>query len=179
MIMSQCGTHTRTTSWGLRKDLGSGGGRMGLTSTGLHKYLPIGLWGDSAVLHKRDSLHMLLWTVLSGSVRKRFWLCACNKRLLCQCGCKGRCTYDGIWAVISWMFRALLTMTYPRVDHTGRPFPRGSFRASKAMRPLRIGGACVAKYGDWSWFKAVLGLRGWRGEGGIQEGLLDVQGWIQ
>ena len=31
--------------------------------------------------------------------------------------------------------------------------------------PLRIGAALISKCGDWAWMKAVLGLRGWRGEG--------------
>ena len=28
-----------------------------------------------------------------------------------------------------------------------------------------MSGACIAKYGDWAWFKQTVGLRGWQGHG--------------
>ena len=132
----------------------------------MSSFLPLSLWGDSATFNNRDSLHLLTFTVLSGWCRRRFWICGFNKRLLCQCGCYGRCTYDGIWLVIAWMFRALLAKRHPTRDHLDRPFPAGSHRARAARKgALRFGAGCIAQCADWQWFKAVLGLRGWRGEG--------------
>ena len=151
----------------IKARLGEWGDRVGVASEDLDTCLAIGLWGDSAPYAKRDSLHLLLWTVLCGTIRTRYWLCGFNKKLLCQCGCYGRCTYDCIWAVITWMFRVLLTRRFPECDHTGKPFPPGSIRAKRAANRdrLRVGGARLGKFGDWHWFKAVLNLRGWRGEG--------------
>ena len=150
---------------GFQESMKKWGVRVGIQGHALSNVAAIALWGDSAVFTKRDSLHLLLFTVLSGPCRRRFWICGFNKKVLCQCGCFGRCTYDSIWAVIAWMFRALLAKQYPACDHTGQAFPPGSQRACLAGKPLRVGGACIAKCGDWQWFKAVLGLRGWRGEG--------------
>jgi len=151
-----CGFQTRLQGWGER---------VGVGREELDRYASIALWGDSAPHSKTDSLNLLTWTLLSGPSRRRIWLCAFPKRDLCQCGCLGRHTYDGVLEVVGWMLRAMLAKAWPKVDHTGKPFPASSWRASRAGDALRLGGACIAKFGDWAWFKGVLGLRGWRGEG--------------
>ena len=92
----------------------------------LSRFLPISPLGDSAEYNNNASLHLLLFTVLSGLCRRRFWICGLNKRLLCKCGCYGRHTYDDIWDVIAWMFRVLLAQRHPSRDHTGKAFPKGS-----------------------------------------------------
>ena len=150
---------------GFEERLKQWGQRVGVPQDDLSSFLPISLWGDSAEYNNNDSLYMIFFTVLSGLFRRRFWVCGFNKRMLCKCGCYGRHTYDDIWAVIAWMFRALLLQRHPSRDHTGKRFPKGSHRAAKCGTRLNFGGACIAKCGDWAWFKAVLGLRGWRGEG--------------
>ena len=98
---------------GIKLDLEDWGRRVGVNGASLQEYLPIGLWGDSANSTAGDSLYMLLFTVISGSCRRRFWLCGLNKRALCNCGCSGRCTFDAIWAVLGWMFGVLLARKYP------------------------------------------------------------------
>ena len=82
----------------------------------------VGLWGDSARYNTRDSLFMLLFNVLSGVIRTRFWICSFSKDMLCQCGCKGRCTIDSILAVLVWSFNVLLCGQYPTVRDDGTPF---------------------------------------------------------
>eukprot|EP00959_Pyramimonas_sp_CCMP1952_P249049 5206019-Pyramimonas_sp.AAC.1 len=46
------------------------------------KFISIGIWGDSAPYAHRDTLYLLTWRVLSGSVmrHKRHWFCAFPKR---------------------------------------------------------------------------------------------------
>ena len=65
------------------------------------------------------------------------------------------------------MFRVLVAGVWPKVDHTGSPFPAKSWRAGQAKQhsALRVAGACIGKTGDWQLYKSVLGLRGWRPEG--------------
>jgi hypothetical protein len=125
----------------------------------------IGLWGDSAPSTKKESLYLLLFTVLNGEFRQRFWITCFNKTQVCRCGCFGRCTFEAVFNVVAWSFRALLVGEYPAFDHTGTPFAKDSYRGRLAGRKLKIYGACIAKYGDWAWFKQALGLRGWQGEG--------------
>ena len=46
-------------------------GRVGVPLSQLAMFLAIALWGDSAVFTHRDSLFILLFTVLSGENRRR------------------------------------------------------------------------------------------------------------
>ena len=70
---------------------------------------------------------------------------------------------EAVFKVVAWSFRAMLLGVYPELDHndellTGK-------RLKLAGKPLRFRGACIAKCGDWDWYKAALGLHGWQGEG--------------
>ena len=53
----------------------------------------------------------------------------------------------------------------PSIRPHGAPFADNSWRHGLGQQgaPLRTGGACLAKCGDWAWFKSAMGLRGWRG----------------
>ena len=126
---------------------------------------PCALWGDAAPYSRRDSIYVLVLTLLSG-VHRIYWkLCCLTKRSICDCGCHGRHTFDQLFAVISWSFRACLAGEHPAFDHTGAAWPIGSARARLAGQRLRVRGALIRFLGDWAWIKQSLGLRGWRGEG--------------
>ena len=98
--------------------------RIGVDETNLKNYAALSLWDDSAPYSKARGDSLFLWTFsfLSGSDKRKYWVCAHTKRDLCQCGCLGRHTADGVITVISWMFRALLTRRYPSVDQLGDPW---------------------------------------------------------
>lgn len=154
---SQAGFRTALCEWGERVDVDVSDG-----------VVAVALWGDSAPHAKRDSIYLLQFTILTGTCRKRFWISAFSKRSMCQCGCSGRCTFEVVFEVIAWSFRALLAGTYPAVDHRGNPFPPGSWRAEQAGKALTCRGACISMRGDWAWHKQSLGLQGWQGEGDSQ-----------
>ena len=125
-------------------------------------WLCVGLWGDSAPLGHRNSLYLLTMQVLNGACRKRYWLFGMTKRTICQC-CGGRHTFDRLWVILAWSFQALLDGFWPHADH---PFVQtGSVAAERAGKPLRFRAACLKKYGDWAWYKQILNLRGWHGDG--------------
>ena len=107
---------------GHRLDLEQWGDRVGQPRESMSTCIPLALWGDSANQTNGDSLYLLLFTVLAGACRRRFWICGLSKYNLCQCGCSGRCTFDALWDIIAWMFNALLARRYPRVDHLGNTF---------------------------------------------------------
>ena len=73
--------------------------RMGVDTCGL---VATGIWGDTAPFWARDSLMRLLWSPLGGPVsakaglsrRRRHWICAVAKRMMCDCGCNGRHTME-------------------------------------------------------------------------------------
>ena len=153
---------------GFQTELVKWGRRMGVDTTSGY-WAGIGLWGDSAVSFKKDSLFLLTWRLLTGTLRKRFWLVAFSKKEICQCGCHGRHTLSTIFDIAAWSMRALLAGEYPKVDHLGRVFPPTSYRGKLAsMSKLPMQAAVLAKAGDWAWFKQALNLKSWSGEGEFQ-----------
>ena len=149
---------------GFETELHQWGDRVGADTRKGH-WATIGLWGDSAPTVKKDSVFLLSFTFLAGVIRQRFWVTAFNKSKMCQCGCKGRCTIDIVFAVVAWSVRSLITGQYPAHDHLGNTFPRHSMRGKLAGKSLPVRGAAIRKFGDWVWFKQALGLRGHQGEG--------------
>ena len=123
-----------------------------------------GLWGDGAPVFNRTNVNLMLFTVLSGIDRTRFWVAAVGKDALCQCGCLGRCTFDAIFRALAWSFQALLLGVYPSADPDGNAFTSG-FRSRLAGQKLGIRGVCVSKCADWAWYKQVLDLQGWKASG--------------
>ena len=131
-----------------------------------------GLWGDAAPFHTRDSIMMLIFNVISGVCNTRHWIATCSKRMTCQCGCLGRCTFDSMFRFIVWVATACMTKTYPNVRGDGTPFSESTrigdkLRAlkGKAKQAMRTRGAFLQKRGDWAWYKQLLNLTGWQAEG--------------
>ena len=62
-------------------------------------------------------------------------------------------------------FRALAACEHPRFDHNGNAFSDKDPLARLVGRKLCIGGALLAKFGDWAYMKQAVGLTGWRGDG--------------
>ena len=141
---------------GLRLDLAEWASRVGV-DLGEATWLMLALWGDAAPMTHNNSRYLLTVRVLSGKHRQRFWIAALSKKLLCQCGCFGRCTFDAIWEVVAWSCCALVAGEWPRTDHRQRPLQ--GWRAKKAGTKLSFKAAVVAKCGDWSWHKQFLGMR--------------------
>ena len=148
--------------------------RMGVDTCGL---VATGIWGDTAPFWTRDSLMLLLWSPLGGPVsaktglprRQRHWICAVAKRMMCDCGCKGRHTMESIWAVLSWIYQVWMSGRHPAVRSDGIRFsdsrrPGDAARAAlaRAKRKLKTRGCCVQHRADWSWSKVTLNLTGWR-----------------
>lgn len=128
----------------------------------------LSIWGDSAPYTNKDGLFLLLFSVISGVRRQKFWLCVFNKRRVCRCGCKGKCTFKVVFEMLAWSQKALILGKYPSTDHLGRPFPQGSWRAKMAGKSLKIRGGIIQKCADWQWFLVALNLCGWQGEGADQ-----------
>ena len=136
----------------------------------------VGIWGDSAQFFTRDSILVLLFNLLSGTLsrRKRFPICAWSKRMACQCGCQGRCTLDGIWRGTTWFMKAWACKWYPsvrddgvRFDMSNRPGDISRAAWAKSRRRMKVRGAIGQKRGDWQWLNAAFGLCGWRPEGAL------------
>ena len=97
----------------------------------------IGVWGDSARYFTRDQLYLLLFNVISGKNHKRYWVAAWSKRTQCDCGCKGRCTLEGIMAVFVWSIGCLVRGKFPWVRHDNVPFAE-SDKAGDKKRAQKV-----------------------------------------
>ena len=152
-------TTFHSTQAAFHSDLAAWASQLMITLTGA--WACLALWGDMAPSTKSDSIMLLLFTIMNGFSRQRYWVTCLNKSSICQCGCFGRCTFTEIFSVVAWSARALAARRWPRVDHLGRLFPFNSFRRRMGGKRLRVGAAILRKYGDWEWFKRSLNLRGW------------------
>lgn len=118
----------------------------------------ISVWGDTAPYHTgHDSIMLLLWSCLSASVAKRWWITVLSKASLCQCDCNGRHTLDAIWRIVGWSLSKLLSGIYPDRDHNNNEFT-SDWRRDRATNPLKLRGACLQFRGDWPWLSYVFGL---------------------
>ena len=129
-------------------------GDVGLNSSD-PDVLALGMWGDSAVIGPSESLFVLLINCLSGIVNKRFWVCAFGKKVVCQCGCHGRHTFDSIFKVIQWSCGQLLAGEKPSIRSDGIPFCDSKRVGDKARhkdrlknKKLRVRGGIIQKRGD-------------------------------
>ena len=102
--------------------------------------------------------------MFTGEIRDRWWITAINKDSLCDCGCGGRCSFDDVWAVVSWSMTALMLGKWPEQNHLGQEFD-DPWRRPMRGKPLPIRAACLAKTGDWAWMKQAMDLNGWNPQG--------------
>ena len=146
---------------------------MGLSGDDEASIAVCGLWGDGAVYHTRDSLHLLLFNVLSGVDQTRHWIGAYSKKQQCQCGCKGLCTIESIWRILVWVSLVWSTMEYPATRDDGVLFADSKKkgdreRAKRAGEKMLTRGAFLQKRADWCWLKQIILLMGWSGEGALK-----------
>ena len=82
-----------------------------------------------------------------------------NKYNICQCGCRGRHAYDGLFEYVDWVFQVLVLGEWPSIGFHDEPLV--GWRQKKVGQKLRSGGIMVGKYADWQWFGQGLGLQTW------------------
>ena len=137
------------------------------------RVLMVGIWGDAAPYNHRDSLYLLLYNVLSGSSKKRYWLTGFPKKVVCRCGCSGKCTFDVVWKILQWSFDHLRIGRLPLKRHDGTEFKDSDCKHDRGWRDANKGtwlsflGGVFQKRGDWSWLKQALSLQGWKEAGRV------------
>ena len=128
----------------------------------------LSLWGDSAPFGSQNSVALILFNILSGSVRQRFWIASFTKRMMCQCGCSGRHTLQPIMQCIAWDLKWLMLGKWPSRRHDDIKFKDSHFendgeRAGRVgNKSMRLRACLVRVRGDWEWFKNAFCLRGWK-----------------
>ena len=129
--------------------------------------LGLGLWGDAAPMLKRDQLYLMVYNIVTGTFHDRFLYCAASKRCLCDCGCKGRCTFEAMFKIFKWSMDQLMAGTFALMRHDGTAFNESNLAgdrwgAKKAGSKLGFKGGLFEKRGDWAWLKQALNMLGWK-----------------
>ena len=106
-----------------------------------------------------DSVMLLLWSPLTGTVRQRFWFVALSKQTLCKCGCGGRHTLEPCWNVAKWCFDHMLRGCMATRRHDGGPWLASDrWRATRGGWSFPPRAAMLQFRGDWPWLSGALGL---------------------
>ena len=93
--------------------------------------LLVGIWGDAAAFHTRDSISMLIFSVLSGLSHERHWVATWSKRITCRCGCQGRCTFAVFRRLFAWVMTAWKARKFPSFRDDGVAFNKSKYRGDK------------------------------------------------
>jgi hypothetical protein len=145
--------------------------RVNLTDT--QNLMGIGIWGDSAPTVKADAVYLVLFNVITGIFHQRFRFCCWSKRIACNCGCKGKHTFEDVYKVLVWAMQQWRLGIKPSKRHDGILFQdskrRGDQqRAKESKHKMKTKGGVVEARGDWQFYKQVFGLTGWKAEGVLQ-----------
>ena len=124
----------------------------------------IGMHGDGVPFTKHDSLEVLSFNCLAQPSGNRVPFTGVSKAFLCQCGCKGKCTWDALLAVFLWSMQSLCLGTFPCRGPGDQPFPEGSDRSKQAGKPLRVCALLEQVRGDWPFLRGLFALPSWSSE---------------
>ena len=122
--------------------------------------IPIAIFIDAVPYSQTDSV-LGCWclNVVTGI---RFLWAVFRKRHMCQCGCRGWCTFNVIFRLAAWSIMALADKAWPSERHDGSPFcDSDSARAKKAGTPFMWRCACIYLKGDWAEYTHTFGFPAW------------------
>ena len=123
----------------------------------------IGMHGDGVPFTKHDSLEILSFNCLAQPSGNRVPFTGISKAFLCQCGCKGKCTWDALLAVFLWSMQSLCLWIFPLTGPSGELFPDGSTQNKHAGKPLQAHALLEQVRGDWS-LRGLFAFPSWNSE---------------
>lgn len=121
--------------------------------------LPLGLHGDGVPYSKRQSLEVLSWNLPANPLWERVVFAVVPKKFCCQCGCKGKHTWDAILQVFAWSARSLVLGVQPLLRHDGLPLDKA--RQKLAGKAFGFKAALVQVRGDWPFLKQLFHFPAW------------------
>ena len=102
---------------------------------------------------------------LSNSTGERVPVFAISKAYVCKCAkkCLGRCTWDAVFRVLNWSFKALLTGAHPSLDPAGQPL-QDKFSQDLAGKAFGFHAFIMQFRGDWPFLKQLFSFPSWSSE---------------
>ena len=123
----------------------------------------IGIHGDGVPFTKTDSMEVLSWNFLALPTADRIPITSVSKKFLCQCGCKGQCTWMEIFKVIKWSLLMLFAGCISQLLPDGMPWSDPS-RAGHLLRPLAkltFRALLLQVRGDWPFLRTLFQFPSW------------------
>jgi hypothetical protein len=122
---------------------------------------PLGIHGDDAGVRSggKEKILVLTWGAVAGKQNTLDSRLLFTSVKLSETPCVRE-----VYRVLVWSMQVLFRGVYPDADHTGRPWPQGSWRAEQAGKPLALVGGKIWSgcwrelRGDWKWLKESLEL---------------------
>ena len=122
---------------------------------------PFALYMDGVPYSQLDSV-LGVWLVCVVT-KKRFLVANVRKRSFCRCGCRGWCTFYGVFVFIKWMVVAMSESRWPMARHDGGEWrPSDVVRESKAGKDLGVRCAFIYIKGDWCEYSSTFGFPTWQ-----------------
>ena len=122
---------------------------------------PVGLYMDALPYSLVDSvLGVWIINLVTGA---RHVVMTVRKKLVCNCGCKGWCTYYPILLWIRWCIECMARGEFPDRRHDGTPFTdaHDEIRSAASSGVLKFVSAVVKLKGDWAEFCERFGFPNW------------------
>ena len=121
---------------------------------------PIAIYLDGVPYSHTDGV--IGWWMINLISGQRYCYAILRKRNLCQCGCRGWCTYWHFFAMTRWSMRSLAVGLYPDSRHDLTPWIESdTSRLAKAGSPTAVKCAMLYIKGDWMEFATTVGLPMW------------------
>ena len=123
--------------------------------------LPVNLFVDGVPYSQTDGV-IGFWIIncLNG---RRYMFLVVRKRLLCECGRRGWCSFHAVFEYINWFLTAMARKRMPNGRHDNKPWHAGldTERQVLANTDLFIRVALMFIKGDWAEYASTMGFPTW------------------
>ena len=120
---------------------------------------PIALYMDAVPYsHTDGTLGVWLVNLISGV---RYLTVTLRKKSICQCGCRGWCSYFVVFLYLAWQITALALGIRPSKRHDGSAWKPSDKKREALAGQRMIKAACIYIKGDWCEYAGTFGFPAW------------------
>ena len=120
---------------------------------------PFALYMDGLPYSHTDGvLGVWLVNLISGV---RYLTAILRKKSICQCGCRGWCSYFAVFLYLAWQITALAKGIRPNKRHDGSAWKPSDKKRESLAGARMIKGACLYIKGDWCEYASTFGFPQW------------------
>jgi hypothetical protein len=120
---------------------------------------PYALYMDGVPYSNTDGV-LGVWLVnLVSSVR--YLTLVLRKKSICQCGCRGWCSYFSVFLYLAWQIAALAEGRRPSKRHDGSDWKPSDKKRASLAGEIMTKGACIYIKGDWCEYAQTFAFPAW------------------